>query len=114
MQLHSFDSDPFFCAADKDHIRVDLAPGQTVTFAVTPVNETATLMELYLDQGTSLGITATAQLVHTAPLAHTVYYLAIIPPPAATFGCSSAVGYELEADLSPAYSIYVPLVLRNY
>jgi hypothetical protein len=110
-QVHSFDSDPTYYAADKDFVWFELRAGQSITFTVTQVPGTLTLLELYDRNGDPLGVTGTDQLMWTASLAGP-YYLSVSPQSTAS-GCSDVVGYELVAQVEPLYGLYLPVVLRE-
>jgi hypothetical protein len=113
LQVHSFDSEPVVnYAADKDFVWFDLEARQTVTFAITALTDTLTLLELYDGYGSVLNITGTTQLTWTATAAGH-YYLSISPLTTDTFGCSYEVGYNLLAEMSPVRVIYLPLIVRE-
>jgi uncharacterized repeat protein (TIGR01451 family) len=112
VQVHSFDSDPAQYAADKDVLYFDLMNFQTVTFTISVLTNTQTLMELYDDQGVSLDITGTTQLTWQAA-EDGRYYLSVTPL-SSTFGCADTAGYNLVAQIPPAGRIYLPLTLRNF
>jgi hypothetical protein len=111
VQVHSFDSDPTYYAADKDFAWFDIKDQQTITFTTTPMTNTLTLLELYDEHGTALDDTGAGQLVWTAPAAGN-YYLSASPR-TTTFGCADAVGYNLLAEKEPIRVIYLPIVMRN-
>jgi uncharacterized repeat protein (TIGR01451 family) len=117
VQVHSFDSDTGHYAADKDSVWFDVSAGRTITFTVTPINNTPTLLELYDEPWAVLPIvTGTTQLVWT-PDSDGRYYLSMSPL-TATFGCADAVGYNLSleemAEMSPEGAIYLPIIMRDY
>jgi hypothetical protein len=110
-QVHSFDSDPTYYAADKDFVWFELQSSQTITFTATPVVGSATLLELYDSSGIALGKTASTQLVWEAPSAGR-YYLSVSPQTNA-FGCASDAGYNLLAEIEPLQLLYLPVVVRQ-
>ncbi|UCC62096.1 MAG: hypothetical protein JSV36_15100, partial [Anaerolineae bacterium] len=112
VQVHSFDSDPTYYATDKDLVWFDILDQQTITFTTAPMTNTLTLLELYDEYGTALDVAGTGQLVWTAPDAGH-YYLSVRPR-TTTFGCASAVGYNLLAEIETIRVVYLPLVLRNH
>ena len=112
VQAHSFDSDPAQYAADKDVLYFDLLDMQTVTFTISVLTNTQTLMELYDDQGVSLDLTGTTQLTWQAT-EDGRYYLSVIPL-SSTFGCVDTAGYNLVAQIPPVGRVYLPLLLRNF
>ena len=109
VQVHSFDSNPASYAADKDFVWFEIRPQRTVTFTITAVTNTLTLLELYDNQGVGLGVTGTTRLKWTATAAGR-YYLSVSPL-ANTFGCANTAGYNLRAEIPR--EIYLPLVTRN-
>lgn len=114
VQVHSFDSEPVInYAADKDFVRFDLERQQTITFTVTRVTDTLTLLELYDEYGTALEITGTTQLVWKA-ITPGHYYLSVSPLVTDTYGCANAVGYNLLAEMSTVRVIYLPIITRNF
>jgi uncharacterized repeat protein (TIGR01451 family) len=110
-QAHSFDSDPSLYAADKDFVSFDLVGGQTITFSVTAVTNTVTLLELYDEYGEGLNLTGSGQLVWTAP--STGRYHLSVSPQTTSFGCADTVGYELLAQIKARADTYLPIVLRE-
>ena len=110
VQVHSFDSDPTYYAADKDFVSFELKADRTITFTVTPVGGTSTLLELYNANGEALNVQGTTQLVWT-PSSGGQYYLSVSPQNS-VFGC--AAGYNLLAEVEPIRYIYLPVVLRSY
>jgi hypothetical protein len=112
-QVHSFDSDPAHYAADKDFVWFELFGGQTITFTVTPVAGTPTLLELYDARGTALNVSSTtSQLVWVAPRSGR-YHLGVSPR-TTSFGCSDQVGYNLYTEVATVWVIHVPLIRREY
>jgi hypothetical protein len=115
-QIHSFDSNPAEWAADKDFVWFDLQRGRAITFTVTSVTNTSTLLELYDSHGEALNVTGTTELVWTAP-AIGRYYLSISPL-LATYGCVEpvegrpVVSYRLQATWGPRTFVYLPIVVR--
>jgi len=113
-QVHSFDSDPWLYSADKDFVWFDLKAGEIVTFTVTPVNETGTVLELYDGQGVAVGVTGTTRLVWLANETGR-FYLSVSPEPqATTSGCADEVGYELLPEIRPLSIIYLSIILRSF
>jgi uncharacterized repeat protein (TIGR01451 family) len=112
LQVHSFDSNPAQYAADKDFVSFSIQAERTITFTVPVITGTATLLELYDQNGDALDVTGTTQLVWMAP-AHGQYYLSVSPRLAA-YGCADVAGYELKAAMSPSEKIYLPIVLRAW
>jgi hypothetical protein len=110
VQIHSFDSDPVQYAADKDFVWFDAAAAKTITFTVTPVTSTKTLLELYDELGSALNVTGTTQLAWT-PAAAGRYYLSASPL-TTTFGCTHTVGYGLLIEQPVIYNIFLPLVVK--
>jgi hypothetical protein len=108
VQVHSFDSDPMYYAADKDFVWFELSTNQSITFTATPVTGTVTLLELYDENGGALGITGTDQLTWTAP-ARGRNYLSVSPQNTA-FGCVDVAGYELLAHTAPRWELYLPTI----
>jgi len=117
-QLHSFDSDIAYFAADKDFVWFDLHAGQHITFTVTPVNgELPVLLELYDREGTALGISnaeGESQLAWQAPSAGRYYLSVTAWPESEVFGCDDAAKYHLLADRQPWWDLYLPIVLRSH
>ena len=112
LQVHSFDSNPVLYAADKDFVSFSIEAERTITFTVPVITGTATLLELYDQNGDALNVTGTDQLVWMAP-ANGRYYLSVSPRLAA-YGCADVAGYELKAEMSPIEKIYLPIVLRAW
>jgi hypothetical protein len=113
VQIHSFDSDPLLYAADKDFVSFDMPTNSTITFTISTVTNTQTLMEIYDGEGTALGVSGSDVLVWSNPPSGR-YYLSVSPPPTAdNFGCSDEVGYELLAEMVTVPNIYIPIVLKN-
>jgi hypothetical protein len=114
VQVHSFDSDPDLFAADKDFVGFDVPLGGAITFTLSTVTNTSTLMELYDALGAALGVTDTVgPLVWTGVPAGR-YYLSVSPL-TTDFGCANQVGYALQvevADVPPPWDLYLPIVLR--
>ncbi|MGD8487718.1 MAG: SdrD B-like domain-containing protein [Anaerolineae bacterium] len=111
-QVHSFDSDPEYYAADKDFVWFDVQARQTITFSVAELTHTVTLLELYDEHGVPLNVTGTTQLVWRADTAGR-YHLSASPQTAA-YGCADEVGYRLSMEMSPLRAVYLPLVLRSF
>jgi uncharacterized repeat protein (TIGR01451 family) len=109
LQVHSFDSNPLIYSADKDVVGFNVSANDVVTFTVAVTN-TQTLIELFDENGNSLGITGTTQIVWEAPEAGH-YYLSVSPV-METFGCSVEVGYHLRMEISILPRIYLPLITR--
>ncbi|MGB3716840.1 MAG: SdrD B-like domain-containing protein [Candidatus Promineifilaceae bacterium] len=106
-QVHSFDSDPSLYAADKDFAWFELPPQGDIVVSVTPLSST-TYLELYDEHGNSLGLTGIDQFSWIdAPTG--LYYLGISPM-TPTFGCTNEAGYTLEADITPLYKVYLPII----
>jgi hypothetical protein len=112
VQVHSFDSNPAFYAADKDVLHFDISAGRTITFTVAAVTNTQTLLELYDVQGVALDVTGTTGLAWT-PTIGGRYYLSVRPL-TTTFGCADTVGYDLLAETSAPRMVYLPLVTREW
>ena len=112
LQVHSFDSNPAVWAADKDFVSFYISANRTVTFTVPVITGTATLLELYDQDGDPLNVVGTEQLVWTAP-ARGRYYLSASPQLAA-YGCADVAGYELQAEMSPLVTLYFPIMLREW
>lgn len=109
--MHSFDSDPRNYAADKDFVRLDVSAGQTISFTIAPITNTQTLLELYDEGGTALGLTGTTKLAWT-PTASGRYYLSVSPL-TTTFGCRETAGYGLLMEESARFVRYLPLIWRE-
>jgi hypothetical protein len=107
-QVHSFDSDPTNYAADKDFVWFELSAGQSVTFTVTKVTGTVTLLELYETGGDALGITGTQHLTWTASGSERTYLS--VSPQNRAFGCTDVAGYKLQANVEPREELYLPLI----
>jgi hypothetical protein len=114
VQIHSFDSNPQRYAADKDFVWFDVSAGSTLTFTITSITNTQTLLELYDGHGAALNVTGTTQLFWT-PATTGRYYLSVSPL-TTTFGCTDAVGYDLLLTglPTPEGPIYLPIIMRNY
>ncbi len=112
LQVHSFDSNPAVWAADKDFVSFSIEANDTITFTVPAITGTATLLELYDQDGDALNVTDTEQLVWTAP-AGGRYYLSVSPRLAA-YGCADVAGYKLKAEMSSIVRLYLPMVLRAW
>ncbi len=117
-QIHSFDSNPWFYAADKDFVRFELAVTRTVTFTAGVVGSSLVLsdgvrFELYDGDGNPLEVSGVGQLVWTAG-AQRRYYLSASPRHM-SFGCADepGAGYFLLMRLSPQNATYLPVVLRQ-
>jgi hypothetical protein len=113
VQVHSFDSDPQRYAADKDFARFDAPIGKAVVFAIAPLTNTETVMELYDQRGASLSVTGTTRLMWI-PRTGGHYYLSVSPQAGvSSFGCADEVGYNLLMEALEVSSIYLPLVTRE-
>jgi hypothetical protein len=113
VQIHSFDSDPTHCAADKDLVGFDIADAQTAIFTVAPVTNTQTLMELYDERGAALFVTGTTRLVRTF-ISGGRYYLSVSPQVGVTtFGCAETVGYNLHLEMKDGSIVFVPVIMRE-
>jgi len=113
MQVHSFDSDTTMYAADKDFVWFDLPGSQAVKFAAAPPTNTQTLMELYDECGSALGVTGTNRLVWISASSGR-YYLSVSPQAGLTsFGCADEVGYNLMMETGDVHTIYLPVVRRD-
>jgi uncharacterized repeat protein (TIGR01451 family) len=117
-QLHSFDSDIAYYAADKDFVSFDLRAGQQMAFTVTPANgELPVLLELYDAAGTALGISnaeGESQLTWQASQDGNYYLSVTAWPGSEVFGCDDAAEYMLLAEAQPWWSLYLPIVLRGH
>ncbi|MBN1149328.1 MAG: hypothetical protein JXA78_18850, partial [Anaerolineales bacterium] len=114
LQVHSFDSNPYLYAADKDLVWVEMMAGDTVTFTVGPVTGTLPLMELFDETGVSLGITGTQQISWTMPFSGDMfgrYYLSVSPQ-TPSFGCADVAGYGLTMEMFELNRVYLPLVVK--
>jgi hypothetical protein len=112
MQTHSFDSDPQTYAADKDYVSFDVSAGRTITFSVTVVTGTQTLLELFSEGGAALDVTGTTQLVWT-PQNYRHYYLSVTPQRGTSaFGCINEAGYRLQLEMQDIAILYLPVVIR--
>jgi len=117
-QLHSFDSDVAYYAADKDFAWFELHAGQQIIFTVTPVNgELPVLLELYDASGAALGVSnghGESQLAWEAPSAGRYYLSVTAWPGEEVFGCDDAAQYHLLAEMQPWWNLYLPLTLRSH
>ncbi|MBN1643012.1 MAG: DUF11 domain-containing protein, partial [Anaerolineae bacterium] len=116
-QLHSFDSDPVYYAADKDFVWFELWAGQTITFTVTPVDPSVSvLLEIYDASGAALGVAnaqGEGQLVWDPPTTGRAY-LSVTPwPGEEVYGCGEAARYVLLAEPAPVWAVYLPIILRE-
>jgi hypothetical protein len=109
--IHSFDSDPVLYAADKDYMSFSLLPLQSITFTVTTVTNTLTMLEAYDAQGHSLGLTGTDELA-LLDMPGGTYYVSVSPLNSTNYGCANEVGYEIAVDFSPRSVQYVPFVIK--
>jgi uncharacterized repeat protein (TIGR01451 family) len=109
-QVHSFDSDPVYFAADKDYVSIDLKRRQFIAFTVGPITSTQTLLELWDEFGASLDVTGTDELVWQADAAGR-YYLSASPL-TDSYGCADEAGYVLQAEKSYIGTFYLPVVMR--
>ncbi len=113
-QAHSFDSDPAHYAADKDFVRFSASAGKTITFTIPAITNTQTVLELYDEVGAALNVTGTTRLVWT-PSVGGNYYLSVRPQDGIeTFGCREQTGYALRLEVEKTYTLYLPLVNRNF
>jgi hypothetical protein len=112
LQVHSFDSNPAFYAADKDFVWFDASAGGNITFTVVLVTNTQTLLEIYDVQGTALNVTGTSQLVWTP--ANSGHYYLSVSPLGFTFGCADTTGYHLLMEQAAGYELYLPLAVKKY
>jgi uncharacterized repeat protein (TIGR01451 family) len=110
LQVHSFDSDPWLYAADKDWLGFDLRAHQAVTLTIVEVTNTVTLLELFDGQGGLLAQTEAAQLTWEA-LADGHYFVAVSPL-TTTFGCAGSVGYQLVGAVEPLHQLFLPILMR--
>ena len=110
LQLHSFDSNPLIYSADKDVLGFDVYANDVVTFTVVTVTNTQALLELFDQNGNALDITGTTQIIWRVPEAGH-YYLSVSPVEQ-SFGCSDAVGYQLQMERFTLPSIYLPIITR--
>ncbi len=110
LQLHSFDSNPLIYSADKDVLGFDVSAYDEVTFTVVTITNTQTLLELFDENGNSLDITGTTQIIWRAPEAGQ-YYLSVSPMEQ-SFGCSDIAGYQLRMERYTPPKIYLPLISR--
>ncbi len=111
-QVHSFDSDSTYYAADKDFVWFEIQPNRTITFTATPVDGTATLLELYDASGVALGQTSSTRLVWETLTAGR-YFLGVSPGTNA-FGCAPDAGYSLLAEIEPQWTVYLPVALHSF
>lgn len=117
-QIHSFDSDPQYYAADKDFVWFEVLPvhvasGRPITFSAV-VTGPAVRMELYDSSGAALNVTGGESLSWT-PTAVGRYYLCVQPEDGnLAFGCANVAGYRLLLEMAEVKYIYLPLVSRNY
>jgi len=113
VQTHSFDSDPAIYVADKDFVRFDVSTGEAVVFAISPVTNTQTLMDVYDEHGAALASTEASRLVWI-PTTSGRHYLSVSPQDnSASFGCTDTVGYNLSMETVETNRLYLPLVMRN-
>ncbi|MGC9334719.1 MAG: SdrD B-like domain-containing protein, partial [Anaerolineae bacterium] len=112
VQAHSFDSNPYLYAADKDFVWLDLAAGDRVKVSVTTLTNTLTLLELYDVQGNALNLTGETELSWEA--AEDGRYIVSIRPLTLDFGCVTEVGYKIVAERPQQWIMYLPLTLRNH
>jgi hypothetical protein len=122
VQVHSFDSNPEFYAADKDYVWFDVldlhvSAGKTITFSIPAVTNTQTLMQLHDAQGVALNVTGTFTIpLVWRPDAAGRYYLSVIPEAGiATFDdcADNEASYSLLLEMEEMGTIYLPLVMRN-
>jgi hypothetical protein len=112
-QVHSFDSDPQLYAADKDYVWFLIEPGDTLTLTVAQLTNTQTLLELYDGLGTFLGVTGTTRLVVESPTGGR-YIVGVSPVNPTSAGCAHEVGYALLISKPERFTVYLPLVMREY
>ena len=108
LQVHSFDSNPAFYAADKDVVYFSMHQGDVVTFTVVTLTNTYTLLELYDKYGNALNVTGTTQLVWEAPAPGT--YILSVSPQTQNYGCVDTSGYELLMELHQPIRFVIPLL----
>jgi hypothetical protein len=111
-QIHSFDSNPYVYAADKDFVWFDGLAGRPVSFSVVLLTNTQTLLELYDANGAALNVTGTLDLVWTPP-SNGRYYLSASPLNPTYFGCADEAGYQLLMEM-PGATIYLPVILKSF
>lgn len=94
-----------------------MATGTFITFTVTTVTNTQTMMQLHDETGNALvGATGT----YTTPLVWSPdtagrYYLSASPEDGlVTFGCVSEAGYDLVLTMEEVNRLYLPLVTNKY
>jgi uncharacterized repeat protein (TIGR01451 family) len=114
-QVHSFDSDPVMYVPDKDFVWFDVEPlhvrhAMPISFTVTHLTNTVTLMTLYDPQGNVMDVTGTTELMWV-PAQPGRYYLSVSPQ-TSSFGCVDAAGYRLLAHIPSVQSMYLPIILR--
>jgi len=113
VQVHSFDSNPTMNAADKDFVWFDVLGPQAIKFVAAPLTNTQTLMELYDEHGSALGVMGTNRLVWTSASSGR-YYLSVSPQAGLTsFGCADQAGYNLLMEIADVQTIYLPVVRRD-
>jgi len=109
-QLHSFDSNPYIYAADKDFVRFELLSNQAITFTVTSTTSTSALLELFDSSGAGLGLSGVDLLkVDNLPAGH---YTLGASPTDMSFGCADVAGYSLLADKEERYIVHLPYVIK--
>ena len=104
MQLHSFDSDPVYYAADKyfasfEFTWLGAALGRTITFTTEAITNTLPLMEVYDTYGAALGVTGTTQLAWQPTLSGC--YCPSVSPLTTSHACADSAGHNLVARMSP-------------
>jgi len=110
LQVHSFDSNPALYAADKDVVAFTVYGGDVVTFTVTTLTNTNTLLELFDKYGNALNITGTTQIVWEVPFAGT--YILSVAPQTQNYGCVYTAGYELLMELHQPIRFIIPLLYK--
>jgi hypothetical protein len=108
-QAHSFDSIPSLYAMDKDLVWFKPQYGDVITFTTILTNVQAWL-EIFDENGLSLGVADTNQLTWTAP-DNSLYYLSASSL-SSTFGCSDVAGYILEMEVWSLRRPYLPFLVR--
>jgi hypothetical protein len=110
LQVHSFDSNPALYAADKDVVAFTVYGGDVVTFTVTTLTNTSTLLELFDQHGNALNITGTTQIVWEVPFAGT--YILSVGPQTQDYGCVTTAGYELLMELHQPIRFVIPILYK--
>ena len=123
-QIHSFDSNPYLNAADKDFLWFNVNSLDVYTFTLTSVTNTSAVMELYNSQGNVLDLKDDQQLVWSwedGELGR--YYLSVSPAPGSmNYGCPQPpeqsgepdqVGYTLLAEVDLGSTLYLPVIVKS-